>query len=98
MRELAAAGRAVADLHDYLLHEEGAHLTISMPCLGRHCTAKSINPGVRRGEDALTIRLVFSIWSRQRVVTSQKSRAANGRLDLVRQPLTAMLYGRSGGY
>lgn len=53
MLQLVAAGRGVAALPDWLVREEGANLPIQAVRLGKHGIGKSINVGVRRGEEGI---------------------------------------------
>lgn len=51
MLQLVAAGRGVSVLPDWLVHEEGADLPIRAVRLGKDGINKSINLGIRRGEE-----------------------------------------------
>lgn len=51
MLQLVAAGRGVAALPDWLVREEGADFPIRAIPLGKHGISKSINLGIRRGEE-----------------------------------------------
>jgi LysR family transcriptional regulator for metE and metH len=51
MLQLVAAGRGVSVLPDWLVREEGAGLPIRAVRLGKKGINKSINLGVRRGEE-----------------------------------------------
>jgi LysR family transcriptional regulator for metE and metH len=51
MLQLVAAGRGVSVLPDWLVREEGADLPIHAVSLGKDGINKSINLGVRRGEE-----------------------------------------------
>lgn len=53
MLQLVAARRGVAVLPDWLLREEGAHLPVRAVRLGEQGIQKSINLGVRRGEESV---------------------------------------------
>nr|WP_224788902.1 LysR substrate-binding domain-containing protein [Pandoraea terrae] len=53
MLQLVAAGRGVSVLPDWLVLEDGADLPIRTVQLGRRGIRKSINLGVRRGEDGV---------------------------------------------
>lgn len=54
MLQLVAAGRGVSVLPDWLIREEGSDLPIRTVRLGKGGINKSINVGVRRGEEAIT--------------------------------------------
>lgn len=51
MLQLVAAGRGVAVLPDWLVQEDGAALPIQAIRLGKQGISKSINLGIRRGEE-----------------------------------------------
>jgi LysR family transcriptional regulator for metE and metH len=51
MLQLVAAGRGVSVLPDWLVREEGADLPIRAVRLGKRGINKSINLGIRRGEE-----------------------------------------------
>ena len=51
MLQLVAAGRGAAVLPDWLVRDEASELPLKMLRLGKHGLAKSINVGVRRGEE-----------------------------------------------
>lgn len=51
MLQLVAAGRGISVLPDWLVNEEGADLPVRAVRLGKHGISKSINLGIRRGED-----------------------------------------------
>jgi LysR family transcriptional regulator, regulator for metE and metH len=51
MLQLVAAGRGVAVLPEWLVAEEGASLPVRTVRLGERGISKSINIGVRRGEE-----------------------------------------------
>lgn len=53
MLQLVAAERGVAVLPDWLVREEGAHLPIRAVRLGKRGVHKSINVGIRRGEEEI---------------------------------------------
>ncbi|WP_445501724.1 LysR family transcriptional regulator [Microvirga sp. G4-2] len=53
MLQLVAAGRGVSVLPDWLVREEGAHLPVRAVRLGKDGINKSINLGVRRGEEGI---------------------------------------------
>lgn len=53
MLQLVAAGRGVAALPDWLVREDGADLPVRTIRLGKHGIDKSINVGVRRGEESI---------------------------------------------
>lgn len=53
MLQLVAAGRGVTALPDWLVREEGAGLPLRAIRLGKHGISKSINLGLRRGEESI---------------------------------------------
>lgn len=53
MLHLAAVGRGMAVLPDWLIREEGAHLPLRIVRLGPAGLQKSINLGIRRGEETV---------------------------------------------
>lgn len=53
MLQLVAADRGVSVLPDWLVHEEGADLPIRAVRLGKRGIHKSINVGIRRGEEEI---------------------------------------------
>ncbi|PWC91126.1 LysR substrate-binding domain-containing protein [Azospirillum sp. TSO5] len=53
MLQLVAAGRGVTVLPDWLVSEEGSDLPIRAVRLGPHGISKSINLGIRRGEEGV---------------------------------------------
>ena len=63
--QLVAAGRGIAVLPDWLVGEEGASLPIRTVRLGERGIAKSINLGVRRGEEDVAYIAGFLQLARQ---------------------------------
>ncbi|MBY6261383.1 LysR family transcriptional regulator [Azospirillum sp. 412522] len=65
MLQLAAAGRGVTVLPDWLVREEGEGLPIRSLRLGKGGIGKSIHLGVRRGEDAIDYIAGFLALARE---------------------------------
>src|SRR3546814_9956396 len=56
MLQLVAAGRGVTVLPDWLVDEEGAGLPIKKISLGRKGLRKTLNLGIRRGDESIDYR------------------------------------------
>lgn len=65
MLQLVAAGRGVSVLPDWLVREEGAALPIRPVRLGKRGINKSINLGVRRGEEEIAYIAGFMAIARE---------------------------------
>lgn len=65
MLQLAAAGRCVSVLPDWLVREDGAGLPIRTLRLGQNGLYKNINLGLRRGEETITFIAGFLDLARE---------------------------------
>jgi LysR family transcriptional regulator for metE and metH len=72
MLQLVAAGRGVSVLPDWLVQEEGAGLPIRAVRLGKRGINKSINLGVRRGEEDIAYLAGFLAIARQMGVKGRR--------------------------
>ncbi|NBJ12990.1 LysR family transcriptional regulator [Microvirga arsenatis] len=79
MLHLVAAGRGVAVLPDWLVREEGANLPIRAVRLGEDGISKSINLGIRRGEEAIDYIAGFLSLARDTGVKAESTADRSGR-------------------
>lgn len=72
MLQLVAASRGVSVLPDWLVHEEGLGLPIRAVRLGKRGINKSINLGIRRGEEDVAYIAGFMAIAREMGVTAKR--------------------------